>query len=122
MAVKNRTPGPDSPSGAGARLRTVGALILLIGLGGALLVYWKGAPPDLPDDLPNANTSKKVARDIEINSGQTGLLLNDLQEDLQEPGVQAVIIAVVTLLAAFGCFFVAQLQARGKTPDRLEER
>lgn len=85
-----------------------------------MLVYWKGTPPDLPDDLPNADTSKKVARDIEINSGQTGLLLNNLLEDLQEPGVQAVIIAVVTILAAGGCFYIAQLQAaRAETPERL---
>lgn len=122
MVVKNAKPGPNSPSGAGRRLRTIGVLILLIGLGGALLVYWKGTPPDLPDDLPNADTSKKVARDIEINSGQTGLLLSDLEEDLQEPSVQAIIIAVVTILAAGGCFCVAQLQARGKTPERLDEK
>jgi flagellar basal body-associated protein FliL len=100
------------------RLRTIGVLILLLGLGGAGLVYWTGAPPeDLSDDVATARTSKKEARAIEMNVGKMGLWTNDLLEDLQDPGTQAVMIVVASILVASGCFYFARLQARGNDSD-----
>jgi hypothetical protein len=118
MALKNLTPGPDSSPNAGGRLRTIGVLVLLLGLGGAGIVYWTGAPSeDFSDDVSTARTSKKVARDIEMNVGKMGVLMNDLLEDLQDPGTQAVMIVVASILVASGCFYFARLQARGDDSD-----
>jgi hypothetical protein len=114
MAVNNITPGPGPSRRAGARLRTVGVLVLLLGLGGAGLVYWTGAPPeDLSDDVATPGTSKKEARAIEVNVGKMGLFMNSLLEDWQDPDTKAATIAVASILAASGCFYFARLQARG---------
>src|SRR5271157_454512 len=118
MAVNNRTPGPDRSPRGGARLRTIGVLVLLLGLGGAGVVYWTGAAPeDLSDDPSTARAYKREAREIEINFGKMGLLMNGLWEDLKHPGTQAVVIAVASILAASGCFYFARLQARGEESD-----
>ena len=112
------SPGRHSARGAGARLRTLGLLVLLLGLGGAGLVYWFGAPAeDLSDDVATARTSKKVDRAIEVNVGKMGLFMSDLMEDFQDPRTQAAAIAIASALAACGCFYFARLQLRG---DGLE--
>jgi len=113
MVVNNLTPGSDSSRRAGARLRTAGVLVLLLGLCSAALVYWRGAPPeDLSDEVATASTSKKQARAIEVNVGKMGLFMNDLLEDFQDPGTQAATIAVASVFVACGCFYFARLQAR----------
>ena len=115
MATNQRAPGTNSPPKAGVRLRTIGVLVLLLGLAGAGLVYWTGAPEeDLSDDVSIAETSKKAARDIELNFGKMGLLMNDLSEVLKRPGVRAVMVLAGSTLAASGCFYLARLQARWK--------
>jgi len=121
MATNHRAPTTNPPPEAGARLRTIGVLILLLGLAGAGLVYWTGAPPkDLSDDVSTAETSKKVARDIELNFGKMGLLMNDFSEDLKHPGVRAVLILAGSILVASGCFYFARLLAHGKQPGAAD--
>ncbi len=116
--MNNLAPDSDSSRRAGARLRTVGVLVLLLGLGGAGLVYWRGAiPEDLSDDVATARTSKKQARAIEVNVGKMGLFMNDLLEDFQDPGTQAATIAAASVCVACGCFYFARLQARGDESD-----
>jgi hypothetical protein len=118
MAVNNTTPGPGTSRRAGARLRTIGLVVLLLGLGGAVLRYGLSAPSkDSSADLPTAETSKKVARDIEVNFGKMGLLTNSLAENLQDPATQALIIVVASIVVAFGCFYVAHLQDRADESD-----
>jgi hypothetical protein len=118
MAVNNPMPGPDSSPKAGAWLRAIGVLVLLLGLGGAGLVYWTGDPPDdLSDDVSTARTSKKLARDIEINVGKMGLFMNDLLENWQDPGTQALTIIVASVLVASGCFYFTRLQVRRDESD-----
>ncbi len=91
-------------------------VVLLLGLGGAGLVYWTGAPPeDLSANPATARVYKTERREIEINFGKMGLLANDLREDLKQPGTQAVLIAAASILVASGCFYVARWQ------DGLEE-
>jgi hypothetical protein len=113
-----KTPNPDPAPKAGARLRMAGILILLLGLLGAGLVYWQGAPPDdSSDDVATARTSKKQARSIEVNVGKMGVFMADLMEDYQDPGTQAVTIVVASFLVACGCFYFARLLARGAESD-----
>ncbi len=112
------TPGPDSSPNVGTLLRIIGVLVLLLGLGGAGLVYWTGAPPeDLSDGVAIDAISKKQARSIEVNVGKIGLLTNDLLEDWQQPRTRAGTIAVASILVASGCFYFAQLHVRGDQPD-----
>jgi hypothetical protein len=92
------------------RLRAIGTLVLLLGFVGAGLVYWTGAPPeDLSDDMLTPDNSKKAARDIEVNFGKMGLLMVNLSDDLRQPGTQAALIVVVSILLASGCFYLAGL-------------
>ncbi len=118
MAANNITPGPDSSGQRRARLRTAGVLVLLLGLAGAGLVYWTGAPAaDLSADPSTARAYKTAERTIEINSGKLGVLMNDLTEDLKRPATQALILAAVSILVASGCFYFARLPERGGEPD-----
>ena len=97
----------------------VGALVLLLGLGGAGIVYWTGSPPvDLSSDPATARDYKTETRDIEINFGKMGLLMNEWMTDLERPGTQAAIIALVSILAASGCFYFAHgPEGGGETDD-----
>jgi len=101
-----------------SRLKIVGVLILLLGLVGAGLVYWTGAPTDdLSADPATARAYKSDARNIEINLGKTGLLMNSLLHDLKHPGTQAVIILFASMLVASGCFYFARFQVHGDKSD-----
>jgi hypothetical protein len=114
--IPNAEPG-FSPKTAG-RLRIIGILVLALGLGVAGLIYWKGAPPkDLSDEVDTARTSKKLARGVEENVGQVGLLISNWMEDLEYPSARAKIIAVISILAASGCFYFARLIDRANGPD-----
>ena len=114
MALSNITPGSHSSSRPGARLRIIGVLVLLLGLGGAGVLYWTGAPPeDLTDDVATARTSKKEVRAIEVNVGKMGVFMDDLLEDWQNPGTKASTIVAASIFVASGCFYFARLQARG---------
>jgi hypothetical protein len=118
MPANNLTPAPDSSARRRARLRTIGILVLLLGLAGAGTVYWTGAPPaDLSADPSTARAYKTAERTIEINSGKLGVLLNDLTEDLKRPGTQALIILAVSILVASGCFYFARWLEPGGEPD-----
>jgi len=113
MTANNPTPSQGSAPKAGARLRAIGVLVLLVGLGVACLVYWRGTrPEDLSVDVNNPDNSKIVQRNIEMNVGKAGLFMSDLMDDLKDPANQAAGIAVVAILVAAGCFYIARLQAR----------
>jgi flagellar basal body-associated protein FliL len=113
MTESNSTPGPAPSGRKPARLRTIGLLILLLGLAAAAVVYWTGAPPpSYADDPDTARAYKTESRNLEINFGKLGLLANDLLTELQHPGAQALLIATVSILAAAGCFYVARLMER----------
>jgi len=96
----------------------VGVLVLLLGLGGAGVVYWTGSPPeDWSSDPATARSYKTEARNIEINFGRMGLMMNDFMADLERPGTQAAIIATVSIIVASGCFGFAHWLERGGEPD-----
>lgn len=116
--MNSSAPEPDSSGKRRGRLRMAGVLILLLGLGGAGAVYWTGTPPeDWSSDPATARAYKTEARNIEINFGKAGLMMNDFMAELDRPGVQAGAIAALSILAASGCFWFAHWLERGDETD-----
>ncbi|MGD0410589.1 MAG: hypothetical protein ABSC18_02720 [Verrucomicrobiota bacterium] len=116
--MNSSAPGPDSSGKRRGRLRMIGVLVLLLGLGGAGTVYWTGtAPEDWSSDPATARAYKTETRNIEVNFGEMGLILNNIMAGLDRPDVQAAGIALVSILAASGCFWFAHWLERGGEPD-----
>jgi hypothetical protein len=99
-------------------LRVIGALILVAGLTAS---WWVWRTQDRDQELeqeqlnnPSAplavSDSRKQSRNVEIYYGKTGLLVERWSERL-EPWSHgkplAEIIAVISLVSATGCFFLA---------------
>ena len=98
------------------RLRTIGVIVLLLGIGSACIVYWMGTRSvDLADDPSMTGFYKADSRQMGMLYGQMGLMIQDLLEDLKRPGTQAAIIGVVAALVASGCFYF------GRHPDSDDE-
>jgi hypothetical protein len=104
-------PEPLSSSKRRARqLRIIGVIILLMGIIGAGIIYWMGTrSADLSGDLSMTGYNKPAERQMEILYGKQGELIEDWSNDLKQPGTQAIIIIVATVLIAGGCFYFAQL-------------
>lgn len=111
MTVNDKTPSPDSSSKRRARrLRTIGLIVLVLGLGGAGLVYWLGTrSPDVMDDLSMVGFNKARTRQMGMLYGKMGPVIEGWFDDLKQPGTQAEIIVAVTILIAAGCFYFARL-------------
>jgi hypothetical protein len=110
------------PRRAGAALRLIGAIILVLGLGGAGLVYCLSTPPDASsDEVLRSSNSKRVQRAIEVNVGKMGVVMDGLAEDLEDPATKAIVLAAISLLLGAGCFYFAHLQARGAELDEFED-
>lgn len=100
------------------RLQLISALILLVGLGSAIIIYlaadndsnsvadYEVASGDLYPNIP----SKKYERDLELYGGKANVLANDFRiwfVDLWRGESLAVMIAFITILASSGVSFVA---------------
>ena len=111
LPAPDETPPPASSSRQSARLRMTGIIVLVLGLGGAALVYCMGSPAeeDSSADPSTAAAYKNGLRNTEENFGSTGVIVNDLWADLGHPGVQAILIIAGTSLVAGGCFYFARL-------------
>ena len=71
---------------------------------------WLGTrSADLSDDLSMVGYNKPEQRQMEILYGKSGELIEDWSNDLKQPGTQAIIIIVISALAAGGCFYFARL-------------
>jgi hypothetical protein len=113
MAEEQTTSRPASPHQPGARVQLAGIIILAVGLVTAGLVYGLSKPAeDLPDELGKPENFKRSARDLASNFGQMGVFSYDLGQELQDPAIQAAIIASVAILISGGCFYIAHLQRR----------
>lgn len=111
MSVNDKTPVSISPSKRRARqLKIIGIIVLLAGIVGAGMVYWIGTrSADLSDDLSMAGYNRPEERQMGILYGKQGEFIEDLSNDLKQPGTQAIIIAVVSVIVASGCFYFARL-------------
>jgi hypothetical protein len=115
MTDNQSTPDSDPASKHVTRLRAIGTVVLLLGLVVAGLVYWLSPAPEiLPDEMSSALDFKKGATGAASNFGQMGAFSYSFSQKLKDPAIQAAIIAVVTVLVAGGCFFLAELRGHAK--------
>jgi len=92
------------------RWRIGGFAVLLLGLAGAGVVYWLGTrTANLGDDLSMAGYAKAETRQMGLLYGQQGLLIEELQNDLKQPGTQAVIIIIGAAIVAASIFYFARI-------------
>jgi hypothetical protein len=107
--MTGQTASTPPPAKRSSRLRRIGVIVLLLGLGAAGALYairtralaWRQDP--MLTDYSKADT-----RQMEILYGKMGLMISDMKEDLKQPGTQAFLIAGPSVLVAFGCFLVAR--------------
>jgi hypothetical protein len=106
-----QTRGAVSSAKRRARLlRITAAVVLVLGIFGADLVYWLGTrSAEASDDPSTLGNEKAESRQAEILYGKQAGLIKEWAEDLNRPGTQAVIIVVAAALVAGGCFFFARL-------------
>jgi hypothetical protein len=110
MTTDDKAPDPDASSRKRARLRFIGVLMLLLGMGGASLVYWLGTRSGDPANDPTlVGYDRAESRQMGVLYGKMGLLIEDLTEDLKRPRTQAILIATVAAFVAAGCFYFARL-------------
>jgi hypothetical protein len=113
VIVNDKTPDPDPSRKLRARLRQIGVVVLLLGIGSAGIVYWIGIrSADSTEDPLLAGyseaQSRAESRQMGLLYGKSGVLIDDLCDDLKRPGTQAAIIAGVSALIAAGCFYLAR--------------
>jgi hypothetical protein len=117
MTINDKAPRSTAPSRRRARLRRIGIIVLVLGFIAAGLVYWLGTrTPDVMDDLSMQGFNRARTRQMGMLYGKMGLFTDDLLDDLKQPGTQAKIIAVMSLLAAAGCFYVGRLSGNDDEP------
>jgi hypothetical protein len=108
-AVMGKTSSSGSSAKRGAQLRAIGAVVLLLGLGGAGLVYWRGTrSPNVSDDISMVGFNRARQRQMGQLYGKMGLLIEEWVDDLKQPGTQAAIIAALSTLTVAGCFYFAR--------------
>ena len=107
--MNDKTPEPLSTSRRRARqLRIIGVVVLLLGLGGAGVVYWT-RPPDLSDDPSMLGYNRAETRQMGMLFGKSGEVLEGWVNDLKQTGTQVVLIAITAVLVAVLCFYFARL-------------
>jgi hypothetical protein len=109
--VNDHTATPHAASSRlRVRLRTAGVAVLLLGLVCAGAVYWTGMRgSEGMDERLLAGPSRAERHQIGLLYGKFGLRLIDLMDGLKDPGTQAVIIAVVSILIAGVCWYLARV-------------
>jgi hypothetical protein len=91
-------------------LRTIGVIVLALGIGGAGILYWvRSRSPDVSDNLSMAGFNRAETRQMGQLYGKQGLLIEQWSEDLKQPGTQAAILAGFSFLVFTGCFYFARL-------------
>ena len=92
------------------RFRVAGIVVLASGIVAAGIVYWLGTrEPDVSNDISMQGFNR--TRDIQMGRlyGKSGLMIDDFSDWLQQPGAQAILIVIVSILTAAGCFYFAHL-------------
>jgi hypothetical protein len=98
-------------------------VLLLTGIAGAGVVYWLGTRTDSPaDDYSIAGYSKVETRQMGMLYGQQGVLIEDLKNDLRQPGTQAVLILLgAAILAGAGFYFARILELEAGDAEAAEK-
>ena len=108
----------ESPSRNNRRWKTCGVIVLVLGAIGAAVAYWHGMQSEsLNDDPSMFRYNKAEHRQMGVLYGQAGYLIDDFTNSLQEPGTQAVLIGVTSVVVAAGCFYMGSLSRRSDETD-----
>ncbi|HEU5395986.1 MAG TPA: hypothetical protein VFV81_02375 [Verrucomicrobiae bacterium] len=92
------------------RLKVGGTVVLVAGIAAAALLYWvRTRSPDPGGDLSMLGFDKPQRRQMELLYGKSGALMHEWLNDLKQPGTQAVLILVITLLIAAILFYFGRL-------------
>ena len=117
MTANDGASGLHSSSRHSARLRMIGIIVLVLGLGSAGAVYWLGThAPDVSDDISMVGYNKARTRQMGMLYGKMGPIIEGWFDDLKEPGTQAEIIVAVSILISAGCFYFARLLQHDDEP------
>jgi len=124
MSAKMPTPGRSAQRRA-ELLKTIGVVVLVLGIAGASVVYWRGQTSSAgqshhqepsnaqgcwSDSTLAAGDTKGSSRTIEMNFGKVAVLIvNWLHgwEQLKPHQTLAITIAMISILTALSCFLVA---------------
>jgi hypothetical protein len=120
--VKSR-PAPVAAPPPGSRARQAGVLTLAIGFVTALSVYAVGIyqrGPEIEDLIPNYTAAN--SRQMGLLYGHSGELMWETMQALKQPTIQAIVIAVVSVLVAIVCFRIAWLDADHAAGERDAHR
>lgn len=96
----------------------IGIFILIAGMGTGEFIYWRslqGGNGNQEDPLAYQYDSRAYQRELEVNVGTFGLIMDQWGRTfakLGEPRPLAITIAVVSMLAAGGCFITAARMPR----------
>ena len=95
-------------------LNTIGVVVLVLGIGSALLLYRQSRPAtsntngEWKDTSLSMTESKANTRDIEMYGGKLEVLMVKFQDWFRRPESQAIVIATFSVLLGAGCFLVAR--------------
>ncbi len=92
------------------RLYLITAIVLLVGLGSAILIYLTAGNASDSDLVYEFEHSKKYVHDLELYGGKVSVLANELSHwfaGLWRGTSLALTVACITILVSFGLFFVA---------------
>ena len=99
-------------------LSALSVIILLAGLGSALLIYWAAATDSGNDSgyadgdgAPRPDDSKKYLRDMELYGGKANVLATELRvwvAGLWQGQSLAYTVAFITVLVSFGVYYCAR--------------
>jgi len=117
MTEIDKTSDLHPPYRRSTRLRTIGIIVLVLGIGCAGTVYWLGTrSPNLSDDPSLLGFNRLKERQMGLLYGKMGTLIEDWTDELKEPGTQAEIIVAGSIFFAAGCFYFARLLEHDDKP------
>ena len=96
------------------RLNQYTFLLLLIGLGSALFIYWRAEPPRVDPLLGDPWASKKYSRELQMIGGKANVLAAEFEdwfEGLWQGESLARTVAFLTVVATLVLRFVARQSA-----------
>jgi hypothetical protein len=94
-----------------ARLRAAGRAVLALGILSACVFYLVASHPaerSMDDLLPGYTRSEN--RQIGALMGNFGVTMLDLEEQLRQPGAEAILIAIVAAIVAGLCYQAAAVR------------
>ena len=118
MTVNDKVPRPDPSGHKSAWLRATGIIVLILGIGGAGTVYWlESRSTNRNDDPAMVGYSRQETRQMETMYGTMGGMTDDLLHALKRPGVQAAIIAGISVVVAGGCLYFSRPAINSRKTD-----